>query len=91
MKYRTFFAGLLILAGQSIFSIQVPAQDAVTKKIILEGTTNNQTQNHLDVLTNRIRAVPSDPMLTMPPSNGRLPCSSHGDWKFPLKKPAKQK
>lgn len=53
---------MLILAGQSIFSIQVPAQDAVTKKIILEGTTNNQTQNHLDVLTNRIggRPVGSD-------------------------------
>ncbi|MFA7200974.1 MAG: M28 family peptidase [Bacteroidales bacterium] len=58
MKYRTVFTGLLILVSQSIFSIQVHAQDAVTKKIIQEGTTNNLTQNHLDVLSNRIGGRP---------------------------------
>lgn len=43
-------------------TLPVPAQDHVVKKIITEGTTNNLTQHHLDVLTNRIggRPVGSD-------------------------------
>ena len=58
MKNRTILAGLLISVSLCIFTIQVHAQDAVTKKIIQEGTTNNLTQNHLDVLSNRIGGRP---------------------------------
>ena len=57
MKNRTILAGLLISVSLCIFTIQVHAQDAVTKKIIQEGTTNNLTQNHLDVLSDRKSVV----------------------------------
>ena len=62
MNYRTLFTGFLLSIGLVAFSIPVQAQDAVTKKIIQEGTTNNLTQHHLDVLSNRIggRPVGSD-------------------------------
>ena len=62
MNYRTLFTGFLLSIGLIAFSIPVQAQDAVTKKIIQEGTTNNLTQHHLDVLSNRIggRPVGSD-------------------------------
>lgn len=62
MKYRSITFGLLLTVSLVSFSSHVWAQDAIVKKIIEEGTTNNLTQHHLDVLTNRIggRPVGSD-------------------------------
>ena len=62
MKYRSITFGLLLAVSLVSISSQVLAQDAVVKKIIEEGTVNNRTQHHLDVLSNRIggRPVGSD-------------------------------
>ena len=62
MRKSPLFCCLLLTVSLFAFSQKVPAQDAVVKKIIHEGTTNNQTQKHLDILTNRIggRPVGSD-------------------------------
>ena len=62
MKYRTLSLSLLIAVSAFSICPQANAQDAVVKKIIQEGTLNNKTQDHLDVLSNRIggRLVGSD-------------------------------
>ena len=62
MRKSPVYCSLLLTVSLFAFSLKAPAQDAVVKKIIHEGTTNNQTQKHLDILTNRIggRPVGSD-------------------------------
>lgn len=66
MKNNSIRSFLLLFAAVLGFfcasSASVWGQDAVAKKIIKEGTTNNLTQHHLDILVNRIggRPVGSD-------------------------------
>jgi carboxypeptidase Q len=62
MKNRTLSITLLIAVSVISICPQATAQDAVVKRIIEEGTLNNKTQDHLDVLSNRIggRLVGSD-------------------------------
>ncbi len=50
MKIKLF---TILLAGL-LFTINLSAQDAVTRKIIEAGKTDNRTMQHLDILTNRI-------------------------------------
>ena len=62
MRKNSIYCSLLLTVSLFAFSPEMTAQDAVVKAIIDEGTTNNQTQKHLDVLSNRIggRPVGSD-------------------------------
>ncbi len=48
------FYNILALQLCIILSLNLNAQDAVTKKVIEVGKTDNQTMKHLDILTNRI-------------------------------------
>lgn len=62
MKHFSIKRSLLLLSAVSLFlcapTLSAFAQDAVAKKIIQEGTSNNLTQKHLDVLVNRIGGRP---------------------------------
>lgn len=58
MKSKAGLIRTLVCLGILCLTTQAWAQDAVVKKVIAEGTTNNQTQVHLDVLTNRIGGRP---------------------------------
>lgn len=57
MRIRHIMGSLLSLL-LVLATSQAYAQDAVVKKIIEEGTTNNLTQEHLHILTNRIGGRP---------------------------------